>query len=299
MNPFLSAKELAEYIGINEKKIYFMAKAGKLPCTKVTGKWLFPKKLIDEWIEESSRGGIRNKKESQKEFLLAAGSDDPSLGILRNLYSVRKTPAALFIATTGSSDGLTAIRDGVADVALSHLLDPDTGEYNLSFAQATIPAGVAVVPLFHRELGLVLGAGNPRGLRTLADLGRSDVRMINRQAGSGTRHFTDQQFSKLGIDGNRIQGYDEAVTTHLEVGFKVLRHQVDAGIATGATARLLGLDFVPLTNERFDIVIPKARFFSPGVQTLLEIVGSREFRERVESMGGYDTSDTGRLITVH
>jgi putative molybdopterin biosynthesis protein len=123
--------------------------------------------------------------------------------------------------------------------------------------------------------------------------------MINRQAGSGTRHFTDQQFSKLGIDGNRIQGYDEAVTTHLEVGFKVLRHQVDAGIATGATARLLGLDFVPLTNERFDIVIPKARFFSPGVQTLLEIVGSREFRERVESMGGYDTSDTGRLITVH
>lgn len=296
MNAFLSAKELAEYIGINEKKIYFMAKAGKLPCTRVTGKWLFPKHLIDEWIEENSRSGNRNKKEPQRDFLLAAGSDDPSLGILRDLYSSRKSPAALYLATTGSSAGLTAIRDGVADVALSHLLDTDTGEYNLSFVRATIPAGVAVVPLFHRELGLVLRAGNPLGLKTVADLGQSGVRMINRQAGSGTRHFTDQQFSKLGIDGNQIQGYDDTVSTHLEVGFKVLRQQVDAGIATGATARLLGLDFVPLTSERFDIVIPKSRFFSPSIQTLLEIVASRDFRGRVESLGGYDTADSGRMI---
>jgi excisionase family DNA binding protein len=296
MNPFLSAKELAEYIGINEKKIYFMAKAGKLPCTRVTGKWLFPKKLIDEWIEDNSRRAIGNRKESQREFLLAAGSDDPSLGILRDLYAARKNPAALFIATTGSSGGLTAIRDGVADCAFSHLVDPETGEYNLPFVRDTIPSGVAVVPLFHRELGLVLGAGNPLGLRTLADLGQSGVRMINRQVGSGTRHYTDQQFSKLGIDGNQIPGYDDAVTTHLEVGVKVLSHQADAGIATAATARLLGLDFVSLTSERFDLVIPKACFFSPSVQTLIEIVGSRDFRSRVESLGGYDTADSGRMI---
>jgi excisionase family DNA binding protein len=299
MSPFLSAKELAEYIGINEKKIYFMAKAGKLPCTRVTGKWLFPKNLIDEWIEENSRRGLGNKKLSQGEFLLAAGSDDPSLGILRDLYSARKTAAALFFATAGSSGGLASIRDGVADVALSHLLDPDTGDYNLSFVRDAIPAGVALVPLFHRELGMVLGAQNPLGLRTLADLGRTGVRIINRQVGSGTRHYTDQQFSKLGIDGKKITGYDESVSTHLEVGFKVLRQHADVGIATAVTARLLGLAFIPLIQERFDLVIPKARFFDPGIQALLEIVGSREFRERVESMGGYDTSDSGRLITAH
>jgi excisionase family DNA binding protein len=296
MNEFLNTKEVAKYIGINEKKVYFMAKAGKLPCTRVTGKWVFPKRLIDEWIEENSRGVTGSKNADQREFLLAAGSDDPSLGILRDLYAARKTSASLFFANCGSSGGLAAVQNGVADIALSHLLDPETGEYNLPFVRRTISTGVALVPLFYRELGLLLGTGNPLGLRTLADLGRSGVRMINRQAGSGTRHYTDQQFSKLGIDMKKIKGYDEAVNTHLEVGLHILGQKADVGIASGAAARLLRLDFIPLTRERFDIVIPKARFFSPGVQALLEIVGSREFRSRVEALGGYDTSDSGRMI---
>ena len=296
MSEFFNTKELAKYIGINEKKVYFMAKAGKLPCTRVTGKWVFPKRLIDEWIEENSRGRTNSKKAEQREFLLAAGSDDPSLGILGELYAARRTSASIFFATSGSTGGLAALRDGVADFALSHLLDPETGEYNLPFVRTTIPSGVALVPLFHRELGLLLGAGNPLGLRTLADLGRTGVRIINRQIGSGTRHYTDQQFSKLGVDTKKIKGYDVTVATHLEVGLKILRAEADVGIASGTAAQLLGLDFIPLTRERFDIVIPKARFFSPGVQRLLEIVGSRDFRCRVEALGGYDTSDSGRMI---
>ena len=120
--------------------------------------------------------------------------------------------------------------------------------------------------------------------------------MINRQQGSGTRHYLDQEFSRLGIDSKAINGYDDSVATHLEVGLKILRQEADAGIATRAAARLLGLDFIPLTQERFDMLIPKERFFSPAIQTLLEIVGSREFRTRVEVMGGYDTSESGRII---
>jgi putative molybdopterin biosynthesis protein len=120
--------------------------------------------------------------------------------------------------------------------------------------------------------------------------------MINRQTGSGTRHYIDQELSKLGIDANKIKGYDDTVTTHLEVGLKILRREADTGVATGATARLLGLDFIPFIQERFDILIPKQRFFSPGIQTLLEIVGSRQFRRRVDAMGGYDTSESGRMI---
>jgi molybdate-binding protein len=263
---------------------------------KVTGKWVFPKRLIDEWIDENSRGVTSSKNADQRDFLLVAGSDDPSLGILRDLYAARKTAPSLFFANCGSSGGLAAVRDGVADVALSHLLDPETGEHNLPFVRRTISTGVALVPLFHRELGLLVAAGNPLGVETLDDLGRSGVRMINRQAGSGTRHYIDQQFSKLGIDAKKIEGYDVAVATHLEIGLKILRAEADAGIASGAAARLLGLDFIPLTRERFDIVIPEARFFSPRVQALLEIVGSRDFRSRVETLGGYDTSDSGRMI---
>jgi putative molybdopterin biosynthesis protein len=296
MSELLNTKQVAEYLGINEKKVYYLAKAGKLPCTRVTGKWVFPKKLVEEWIEENSRGVTGSKKEKQRDFLLAAGSDDPGLGILRELYAARKPSTSFFMATVGSTAGLAAIRDGLVDFALAHLLDPETGEYNVPFIRKTIASAVAVVPLFHRELGLLLGAGNSQGLRTLADLARPGVRMINRQAGSGTRHYIDQGFSKLGIDANKITGYDDTVTTHLEVGLKILRREADTGVATRASARLLGLDFIPFTQERFDILIPKDRFFTPAVQTLLEIVGSGEFRRRMDAMGGYDTSESGRVI---
>lgn len=292
----LNTKQVAEYLGINEKKIYYMAKAGKLPCTRVTGKWVFPRKLIDEWIEGSSRGAPGPKREEERGVLLGAGSDDPTLGILRDLYASRNAPAVFFFATVGSSAGLSAIQKGVADFALAHLLDAESGEYNVPFIHGTIPSGVVVVPLFYRELGLVLSPGNPLGLRTLVDLTKTDVRMINRQPGSGTRHYIDQEFSKLGIVARRVKGYESTVSTHLEVGLKILRREADVGIATRSSAMLLGLDFFPLIQERFDILIPKARFFAPGVETLLEIVGSAPFRSRVDAMGGYDTSESGRII---
>jgi putative molybdopterin biosynthesis protein len=120
---------------------------------------------------------------------------------------------------------------------------------------------VAVVTLFHRELVLLVPPGNPLGLRTVADLGCHDVRLINRQEGSGTQWYFDQELARLGLEAHRLNGYHETVVTHLEVGLRVLHREVDAGIATHATARLLGLDFVPLTLERFDILIPQARFF--------------------------------------
>lgn len=297
MPEFLNTKEVAEYLGINEKKVYYLAKTGKLPCTRVTGKWVFPKNLIDEWIEENSRGTLKHKKiQDNRDTLLAAGSDDPSLGILRDLYASRGRPVYLFMATVGSSAGLAAIRDGLADLALAHVLDPVRGEHNLASVQKTIPSGVAIVPLFRRELGLLLRPGNPLGIRMLSDLTHPHVRMINRQKGAGTRHYIDHEFTRLGIDSGTINGYNETVATHLDAGLKILRQEADAAIATRAAARLLGLDFIPLTDERFDMLIPKERFFAPAIQILMEIVGSREFRAQVEEMGGYDTSESGRIV---
>jgi len=119
MRELLNTKEVAKYLGINEKKVYYLAKAGKIPCTKVTGKWTFPKKLVDQWIEENSKATPGGKRAERRDFLLAAGSDDPSLGILRDLYARRMAPTSLFWATVGSSAGLEALRDGVADLALA------------------------------------------------------------------------------------------------------------------------------------------------------------------------------------
>ena len=297
MADLMNTKQVADYLGINEKKVYYLAKAGGIPCTRVTGKWVFPRKLIDQWIEDSAGRLVRSKqKDRDRPFLLAAGSDDPSLGILRDLYSLRTSPASFFTATVGSSAGLSAVRDGVADLAMAHLFDPETGEYNLPFAKKILPSGAAVILLFYRELGLVLHRGNPKGLKRLADLTRKGVRTINRQPGSGTRHYFDLELGKLGIPPEQIIGYEDTVPTHLEVGLKVLKKETDAGVATKTVAHLLGLEFVPLVHERFDILIPKDRFFSQPIQILLGIIGSREFRNRIEAMGGYDASESGRII---
>src|SRR5262245_60694688 len=125
MPELMNTREVARYLGVNEKKVYFLAKSGKIPCTRVPGKWTFPKKLIDQWIEESASGLVARKTSAEERvFLLAAGSDDPSLGILHDLYEAQTQPASFFMTTVGSTGGLAAIRSGGADFATAHLLEP-------------------------------------------------------------------------------------------------------------------------------------------------------------------------------
>ncbi|HJU63845.1 MAG TPA: substrate-binding domain-containing protein [Candidatus Binatia bacterium] len=297
MPELMNTREVARYLGINEKKVYFLAKSGKIPCTRVTGKWTFPKKLIDQWIEESASGLVARKVSAEERvFLLAAGSDDPSLGILHDLYEAQTRPATFFMTTVGSTGGLAAIRSGVADFATAHLLEPARANSNET-ALGLFPADAVIVELFYRELGLLVPSGNPKGIKSIRDLARPKLRIINRQPGSGTRIYLDQELACARLSGKKIPGYDTVVSTHLEAGLKVLGGDADVCLATRTTAKLLGLDFISLTRERFDAVIPQERFFSRGIQLLLGTLGSREFRQQVEALGGYDASESGRIIT--
>jgi putative molybdopterin biosynthesis protein len=297
MPELMNTREVARYLGINEKKVYFLAKSGKIPCTRVTGKWTFPKKLIEQWIEESASGLVARKASAEERvFLLAAGSDDPSLGILHDLYEAQTRPATFFMTTVGSTGGLAAIRSGVADFATAHLLEPARANSNET-ALGLFPADAVIVELFYRELGLLVPSGNPKGIKSIRDLARPKLRIINRQPGSGTRIYLDHALARARLSGRKIAGYETVVATHLEVGLRVLRGDADIGLATRTTAQLLGLDFVPLTRERFDAVILKDRFFSHGIQLLLGTIGSRAFRQQVEALGGYDASESGRIIT--
>ena len=296
----MQVREVARYLGINEKKVYFLAKAAKIPCTRVTGKWTFPKKLIDRWIEESASGLVGQPRNlEERSFVLAAGSDDPSLGILRDLYTSRTRPASFFMATVGSSSGLQAIQEGVADVATAHLLEPARDDAGGHEKHDLIPADAVVVELFYRELGLLVPRGNPNGMKSIRDLARPKLRFINRQSGSGTRIYLDQELARAHLNHKKILGYDTEVSTHLEVGLRILQGAADVGLATRTTAQLLGLDFLSLTRERFDLLVRKERFFTYGIQTLLGIVGSREFRDRVGALGGYDVTESGRIITLN
>jgi putative molybdopterin biosynthesis protein len=299
MTELMNTREVARYLGINEKKVYFLAKCGKIPCTRVTGKWTFPKKLIDRWIEESASGLVARKASAEERvFLLGAGSDDPSLGILHDLYEAQTQPATFFMTTVGSTGGLAALCSGVTDFATAHLLEPARVNSNET-ALGLFPADVVIVELFYRELGLLVPRGNPKDIKCIRDLARPKLRIINRQPGSGTRIYLDQELAGARLSGKKISGYDAVVSTHLEAGLKVLRGDADVGLATRTTAGLLGLDFIPLNRERFDAVIAKERFFSRGIQVLLGTLGSREFRQRVEALGGYDASESGRIIALN
>ncbi len=296
----MNTKEVAKHLGIHEKQVYALIKAKRIPCTRATGKWIFPRRLIDEWIESGARSGMaeaRNKTNRIEGALLAAGSNDPILDILRTY--IRKTYPEFYIfsANTGSTDGLKALNRGYTDIAWSHLLDPKSGQYNIPFLSTYLPnLKTVVINLFNRELGFLVAPGNPLHIKGFKDLTRPKVRFANRQKGSGTRVLLDHHLKSLKISPAAIKGYESEVFTHLEIGLSILAKEADVGLATSAVSKLLGLSFVPLTQESFDMLLDQSTFFERGVQAFIEILNSRDFRRRVEKLGNYDFKNSGKII---
>ncbi len=295
-----STKEVAAYLGINEKQVYALIKAGRIPGTRVTGKWVFPKKLIDEWIEENARSGLKQARERSRAVegaLLASGSNDPVLDFLLTGMRQSHPDFYFFCANTGSTDGLKALGAGHTDVAWTHLLDPETGRYNTPFIPKYLPgAKTVLVHLFRREIGIVAASGNPKGIKGFDDLSGGGIHFVNRQAGSGTRLLLDCELGKRRIPSMSIKGYDREVYTHVEVGLSILSGEADAGIATVAVSRLMGLHFIPVTREDFDMAVGQSTYFHKGIQALMEILRSPGFRERFEKLGGYGFEDSGKIL---
>jgi putative molybdopterin biosynthesis protein len=296
----MNTKEAAAYLGINEKQVYALIKVGRIPGTRVTGKWVFPKKLIDEWIEENARGGlhqVRERSRSMEGALLASGSNDPVLDFLLTGMRHSHPDFYYFCANTGSTEGLKALGDGYTDIAWTHLFDPESGRYNVPFLPKYLPDMKAVlVHLFRREIGVVAAPGNPLGIACIEDIAGEKVRFVNRQEGSGTRVLLDYHLKISGIPSDAINGYDREVYTHVEVGLSILSGEADAGIATVAVSRLMGLHFTPVTQENFDMVLGQSTYFNKGIQALVEDLRSRGFRERFERLGGYGFEDSGKIL---
>lgn len=296
----MNTKEVAHHLGIHEKQVYGLIKSGKIPATRVTGKWLFPKKLIDEWIEANAKQGVKEARHKSRRIeggLLASGSNDPILDMLQTYSRKRHPDFYIFSANTGSTEGLKALNTGLTDIAWSHLLDAISGQYNIPYLPIYLPnVKVVVVNLFHRELGLIVAHGNPLHISSFADLAKKGVKIVNRQKGSGTRVLLDYHVNNLSISTLDISGYDAEVFTHFEVGLAVLSKEADMGIATAVVAKLMGLSFVPITCENFDMILDQSTFFTKGVQALIEVLKSRDFRKRVERLGGYDFKDSGKVL---
>ena len=202
----------------------------------------------------------------------------------------------------GSLDGLLALLHGEVALAGAHILDEETGEYNLPILRRLFPGGqLRAVTLAEREQGLIVARGNPKGIRSFADLARGDVRFVNRQAGSGTRTLSEHHLRRAGIAAASIAGFDRVVDTHLAVASAVAEGSVsgaDAGLGVYAAARAFGLDFVPIAKERYDLVLLAADRSQPPLSWLLDTIASPGFRAVVAELGGYDTSKTGQEQTV-
>jgi putative molybdopterin biosynthesis protein len=240
----------------------------------------------------TSRQGIENT-------LVVVGSHDMTLDLIANLMKKYHPEFSLASSNVGSLGGLLALRKGTAHLAGSHLLDTVTGEYNSSYVNRYLPEmEVQLVNLVYRQQGLMVASGNPKGIRGLEDLSRTELSFVNRQAGSGTRILLDWRLSELGMDPGSINGYEHEEYTHMAVAVDVLSGSGDAGMGIYAAAKALDLEFIPVMEERYDLVIPVVHFHSPVVQILLQIIETEEFRKQVVALGGYDVRDTGRIMAT-
>ena len=296
----MNTKEVAKYLDIHEKQIYLLIKAGKIPCTRVTGKWIFPLKLIDDWIQTSAHDGLKQARKrinSIEGALLAAGSNDPLLDILLTAIKTKHPAFNIFSANTGSVNGLEAFNTGLTDIAFSHLYDPETGEYNTPYLKKYCPDHQpVVVNLFYRQIGFLTPKSKSNSFRGWESLTQKDLRFINRQRGSGIRILLDYELKNREIACADISGYDREVYTHFEVGLSLISGEADVGIASAAVAKILDLNFQPIVSERFDMVLDKNTFFQPAIQAFIETLQSEQFKRRVEKIGNYSFKDTGRIL---
>lgn len=227
--------------------------------------------------------------------IFTIGSHDIALDILAQYLAARDR--RMVSANVGSQGGLVALRRGEAHVAGSHLLDPESGEYNLVAIHQYLPdVPVKVVVLANRQQGLLISRGNPKGIHDLEDLIRSDITYINRQRGAGTRVLLDYHLSSKGIAPEAIRGYNQEEFTHLAVAAAVASGRVDCGLGIAAAAQALNLDFIPLYQERYDLVIPQQHANSELLVPLFDVLHDAGFNRAVAELPGYDTASMGKII---
>lgn len=288
MREFLNTAEVADYLRLKERTIYELVRTKQIPCSRVTGKLLFPRQLIDLWVARQTEFAVPDLHPAPP---VAAGSHDPLLE-----WALRQSGSELALLAGGSDDGLRRLVANKAVVAGIHLLDPPSGEYNRPAVHAL--GGLADVVLIEwakREQGLVVARDNPRGIANPADLGRNGVRVLRRQEGAGAQVLLRHVLAEAKLRLDDLPGPAQPALTETDIAAAILDGKADAGIAVRAVAQRHRLGFVPLRWERFDLAMRRRDYFEPAVQKLLRFARTIEFAERAQALGGYDLAAAGTV----
>ena len=294
----LSTREVAQFLNINEKMVYTLIAEKGLPATKVTGKWLFPRHLVEQWVENETINfpKTRDPLPPYHGLLIISGSNDILLDRTISLFNQLYPENVSVFGNLGSLGGIRALRRNLCHMASSHLLQENEQEYNFGFAEDELGQLPAVINFCRREQGIIIAKGNPREIQGVADLGKPDLKIVNRPLGTGTRLLLDRELEKAGIEGERIEGYGRELQRHLDVGLEVLSGRADAGPGIRAVAGLLELDFISLRWERFDFLVLKDRFFDKGIQLFVGLLHEPAFKELAEDLSGYDLNLCSKMV---
>ena len=239
------------------------------------------------------------EKEKLRNTLVVIGSHDPLLDELGDMIHRENNNLFMSSSHVGSMGGVMAVRRGEAHAAGCHLLDTESGKYNISFMKKYFPkGGVKLISCVGRQQGLMVAAGNPLGIETFGDVAKEGLRYVNRQKGSGTRILTDYLCRRENLDTDTIYGYDREELTHNSVAVQIASGSADAGMGIYSAAKLYGLDFIPICIEEYDLLIPERSWDTPQVQKLIEMLKSDTFREKILAMGGYTLDHPGEEIMV-
>lgn len=288
MREFLNTSEVADYLRLKERTIYELVRTKQIPCSRVTGKLLFPRQLIDLWISRQTEFAGPDLRPAPP---VAAGSHDPLLE-----WALRESGSELALLAGGSEDGLKRLVANKAVIAGIHLLDPASGEYNRPAVQTLSGlADVVLVEWAKREQGLVVARDNPRGIQTPAALGRGGVRVLRRQEGAGAQVLLRHLLAEAKLRLEDLPGPTQPALTETDIAAAILDGKADAGIAVRAVAQRHKLGFVPLRWERFDLAMRRREYFEPPVQKLLRFARTPEFAEKAQTLGGYDLSAAGTI----
>ena len=296
MDEMLTTRQVAKYLNVNEKMIYSLIADKGLPASKVTGKWLFPLDLVRQWVEN----GTRNFPEQVKlppyhGLVLISGANDLLLDTLVATFNLKHSEHMALFGLEGSLGGLTALRKNLCHIAGCRSAD-ENSDTAFPFMDEDIAQASAVVNLCHREQGLIIQKNNPLGLSSVKDFSQKGLTIVNRRLGTGARQILDRELKRFGMDGDAINGYENCVSRHMDAGLAILNGKANAAPGIRAVANLLGLDFIPLCWERFDLFVNKDSFFEQGVQLFLAMLKGKVIQRTADELGGYDLSMTGKMV---
>jgi excisionase family DNA binding protein len=285
---YLTTAEVAAYLRLKERTVYDLVARRAIPCSRVTGKLIFPRRLVDRWVDANvdvTDGTVLAPPP------IFGGSSDPLLE-----WALRESGSGLATLFEGSTKGLKRFADAQAVAIGLHLKDGEGDGYNREAARAlTGVHDLVLIEWALREQGLVVARGNPLGLSTMGDLAEKRPRIAVRQEGSGGRVLFDALLSEAGIDPAALRLCERAALTEADVASAVADGEADCGLAIGAVARRFGLGFVPLHRERFDIACRRRDFFEPPLQKLFAFARTAAFAEKAVQLGHYDVEGAGSV----